>query len=89
MRFYSHKRQLKNLINAALAGVDIQINCDRPWDVEVHNENLYQRVISQGSLGLGEAYVEGWWDCQQLEELFTRMLRGRLQDRIGSNNLGS
>ncbi len=89
MRFYSHKRQLKNLIDSALAEVEIKINGDRPWDVEVHNENLYQRVISQGSLGLGEAYVEEWWDCRQLDELFTRMLRGRLQDRIGSNNLGS
>ncbi len=89
MRFYSHKRQLKNLIDSALAEVEIKINGDRPWDVEVHNENLYQRVISQGSLGLGEAYVEEWWDCRQLDELFTRILRGRLQDRIGSNNLGS
>ena len=87
--FYQPNRQLKDLINFALAEVDIKINGDRPWDIQVHNENLYQRVVAQGSLGLGEAYVEGWWDCRQLDELFTRMLRGRIQDRIGSNNLGS
>ena len=60
--------QLKDFIQSILAEVDIQINGDRPWDIQVHNTNLYQRVISQGSLGLGEAYVEGWWDCSQLME---------------------
>ena len=89
MIFDSHKNQLKNLINSALAEVDIQVNGDRPWDMKVLNENLYPRVIGQGSLGLGEAYVEGWWDCQQLDELFNKILKGRLQDHIGTNNLGS
>ncbi|MEM9273174.1 MAG: cyclopropane fatty acyl phospholipid synthase [Cyanobacteria bacterium P01_F01_bin.143] len=89
MKFDSYKHQLKNIINSALAEVDIQINGDRPWDIKVLNENLYQRVIGQGSLGLGEAYVEGWWDCQQLDELFNKILKGRLQDHIGTNNLGS
>lgn len=86
---YHPNRQLKDFIESILAEVGIQINGDRPWDIKVHNENLYQRVISQGSLGLGEAYVEGWWDCTRLDELFARILRGRLQDRIGSNNLAS
>ena len=81
--------QLKNSIASVLAKADIVINGDRPWDVQVHNENLYQRVISQGSLGLGEAYVEGWWDCPQLDELFAKILRARLQDRVGNNNLAS
>ena len=89
MIFDSHKNQLKNLINSALAEVDIQVNGDRPWDMKVLNENLYPRVIGQGSLGLGEAYVEGWWDCKQLDELFNKILKGRLQDHIGTNNLGS
>ena len=89
LSLYHPNRQLKDFIESILGEVDIQINGNRPWDIEVHNENLYQRVISQGSLGLGEAYVEGWWDCSQLDEFFARILRGRLHDRIGSNNLAS
>lgn len=87
--FHNPNRQLKDFIQSVLAEVDIQINGDRPWDMQLHNENLYPRIINQGSLGLGEAYVEGWWDCLQLDELFARILRGRLQDRIGNNNLAS
>ena len=79
--------QLDDVIKSVLAEIDIKINGDRPFDIQVHDENLYQRVIAQGSLGLGEAYVEGWWDCPQLEELFTRILRARLQDNVGNSNL--
>ena len=79
--------QLDDVIKSVLAEIDIKINGDRPFDIQVHDENLYRRVIAQGSLGLGEAYVEGWWDCPQLEELFTRILRARLQDNVGNSNL--
>lgn len=81
--------KLQNFIQSVLKEVDVEINGDRPWDLRVHNPQLYPRLIAQGSLGLGEAYVEGWWDCDRLDELFAKILRGRLQDRIGSNNLGS
>ncbi len=81
--------QLKDFIQSVLEEVDVQINGERPWDIQIHNDALYQRVITQGSLGLGEAYVEGWWDCIQLDELFARILRGRLQDLVGNNNLAS
>ncbi len=86
---YPPHRQLKQLLQSTLAEVDIQINGNRPWDLQVHDERLYPRVITQGSLGLGEAYVEGWWDCPQLDELFARILRGRLQEHIGNKNLAS
>ena len=75
-----------DLIKSVLSEIDIQINGDRPWDMQIYNEKLYSRIISQGSLGLGEAYVEGWWDCLQLDELFARILRSGLQDRIGNQN---
>ena len=85
--YYHHR--VKDFIESALAKVDVQINGSRPWDMEVHNEKLYQRIIAQGSLGLGEAYVEGWWHCPQLDELFAKILRGGLQDNVGNNNLAS
>ncbi len=50
---------VKNLLSQA----DITINGDHPWDITVHNDQLYARVFGQGSLGLGESYMDGWWDC--------------------------
>ena len=51
---------------------DIRIDGDRPWDMQVHDERVLQRVLAHGTLGLGEAYMDGWWDCDQLDELVRR-----------------
>ncbi len=66
-----------------LAG--ITINGSHPWDIRVHNEKFYYRVLAEGSLGLGESYVEGWWDVEQLDEFFTRIFRARLEERVRTN----
>ena len=61
---------------------DIRINGDRPWDLEVHDERLFQRVFAHGTLGLGEAYIDGWWDCAQLDELVRRAQSADLVSRL-------
>ena len=68
----------KERIQKDLAEIDIQINGTRPWDIQVHAERLYRQVILRGSIGLGEAYMDGWWDCAQLDEFFNRILRAQL-----------
>lgn len=64
-----------------LALADVRINGPRPWDIQVRDARLYRRVLAQWSLGLGEAYMDGDWDCEQLDELFDRLLRANLADR--------
>lgn len=66
-----------------LAQADIKINGDRPWDIQIQNDRVFERVAGQGSLGLGEAYVDGWWDCDALDEFFYRILSARLGVRTG------
>ena len=61
---------------------DIRINGDRPWDVQVHDDRLYQRVLAQGTLGLGEAYMEGWWDCDALDQMVARAQRSDVTRRL-------
>jgi cyclopropane-fatty-acyl-phospholipid synthase len=65
-----------------LASADIIINGDNPYDMLVHNDRFYQRVLSQGSLGLGESYVEGWWDCQRLDECMYRIFSSGLHKKV-------
>lgn len=81
------KNQLQGYIQDVLSTVDVKINGDRPWDLQVHNELLYQRVVKYGSLGLGESYMDGWWDCVQLDEFFYRILRARLHHHSINKNL--
>ena len=62
---------------------DIEIGGTRPWDVRIHRERFYQRVMAQGSLGLGEAYMDGDWECEALDQFFDRVIGHRLSDRLG------
>jgi cyclopropane-fatty-acyl-phospholipid synthase len=60
-----------------LERADVRIGGLRPWDIRVHEPRLFGRVLSHGTVGLGEAYMEGWWDCEALDEFFARILRAR------------
>lgn len=61
---------------------DVKINGNRPWDIKVNNPRLYSRVIAGGSLDLGESYMDGWWDCNAIDQLADRILRARLQKKV-------
>jgi len=61
---------------------DIKINRNRPWDIQVHNSKFYSRVLAKGSLGLGESYMDGWWDCKSLDQFFDRVLSNELQKKV-------
>lgn len=68
-----------------LAQADVQINGDRPWDISVANPALFARVMAQGSLGLGESYMQGWWDCQALDQFFFTIMRADLAQKVPKN----
>ncbi|TAK96050.1 cyclopropane fatty acyl phospholipid synthase [Patescibacteria group bacterium] len=72
----------KLLAQKILDLADVKINGTRPWDIKVHDERFYNRALTEGSLGLGEAYVDGWWEAEKLDEFFDHILRSRLDEKI-------
>ena len=64
-----------------LAQADVRLNGDRPWDIQVLDERLYRKVLSSGSLGFGEAYMDRYWEAHDLSGLITRLLRARLDEK--------
>lgn len=68
-----------------LEKADIVLNGSRPWDIQVHDDRLYARIIRQGNLGFGEAYMEGWWDCEQIDVMICKILRHKLHKRFERN----
>ncbi|OOC50691.1 cyclopropane fatty acyl phospholipid synthase [Thioalkalivibrio versutus] len=71
-------------VTELLLSADIEVGGERPWDVQVHDERLYRRILAEGSLGTGEAYMDSWWDVERLDELFFRILRARLERKVRS-----
>ena len=79
--------QLEKYIAKNLASANIKINGDRPWDIKINDARFYPRIILQGSLGLGESYVEDWWESEQLDQFFYHLLRGQVHEEVVPNNI--
>jgi len=62
------------------------IDGDRPWDPRVTDDRFYDLAFA-GSLAIGEAFMDGMWECDQLDELVCRFRRARLDQKfkIGSD----
>lgn len=67
--------QPPEILTTLLAKADVAINGNRDWDIRVFDPDVYRHVFSSWSLGLGESYMDGKWNCARLDELFTRLLR--------------
>ncbi len=64
----------KNKISDLLKKSDIIINGHRDWDIQIHDNRFYQKVLSKGSIGMGESYMKGWWDSKQLDQTISQIL---------------
>ena len=79
----------KEIIIDIAARVGVSIDDHNPWDIQVHNEDFYPRVMRQIHLGLGESYMDGWWDCERLDEFFFKVLRADLDKELRNWRIGA
>ena len=70
------------IVHDMLVMADIEINGHRPWDIQVKNPDFFKRVLQEGSLGLGESYMDGWWECERLDMFFHRVLKNKLDQQL-------
>lgn len=79
---YKASPDLKRAAREFLYSADVYINGDREWDIQVVNPGFYSRVLSGGSLELGESYMDGWWYCRSLDQFFYKVLKAGLDRHI-------
>lgn len=55
----------------------------------VHRWEFFSRVLSEGSLGLGESYMDGWWDVEhdRVADCLGIFFRNDLDEEIRTNIL--
>lgn len=75
------KKVIVDLLNSA----GITPDGNEVWDLQIHNEEFYVRVFEHGSLGLGESYMDGWWDCEALDQFFDRIMSAHLETKVQAN----
>lgn len=77
----------RDKIRELLALADIELNGPDPWDLQVHDQRFYQRALGHGSVGVGESYMDGWWDAADLNEFFYRLHRADLARQLRTLDL--
>ncbi len=65
-----------------LASAGVGTDGARPWDIEVRDRRAYGRMLHEGVMGFGESYMDGWWDCDRLDECFDKLIRADLEQRV-------
>ncbi|MCE9879596.1 cyclopropane fatty acyl phospholipid synthase [Hafnia paralvei] len=74
--------QWYRIASEMLQSADIEVNGSRPFDIRVKNPHFFKRVLQEGSLGLGESYMDGWWECDRLDIFFQKVLRAGLENQL-------
>ena len=80
MAVSNKQRFIQNLLDRGNTG--IVLNGPNSWDPQIKDERMYDRVFVDGSLGLGEAYMDGQWECSDLAEFFSRLVKGEMYEHI-------
>ena len=73
---------LRRRVEALLGAAGLQANGPGDCDPRILDDRFHGRVVRQGSLGLGEAYMDGWWTVPSLDGMLTRLLRHGIDQRV-------
>lgn len=70
------------IVSELLGRAGITINGSSPSDPQIKHPDFFKRVLQEGSLGLGESYMDGWWECERLDMFFSSVLRAGLEKQL-------
>ena len=76
------KNKYKQIAEEILGLAGVKINGSNPWDIQVLNDEFYRRVITEAELGIGESYMDCWWDAEEVDGLICKILRAQLDQKI-------
>ena len=62
--------------------IGVTVGGSGPADIHIHDDRFYKRVIRDRELGLGEAYQEGWWTANRLDEFLAVAQETNLADHV-------
>src|SRR5690554_6422932 len=78
----SSAQSAMSYVSDLLERADVKINGSQPWDIQIHDNTVIERVLAAGSVGLGESYMDSLWDVEQLDEFLVRVFRAKLDREI-------
>jgi cyclopropane-fatty-acyl-phospholipid synthase len=77
-----NNKKEKETFFSLMAFAGITVNGDKPYDIQVHDDKFYDRVLNQTTLGLGEAYMDKWWECKALDQFIEKIFHANLLNKV-------
>jgi cyclopropane-fatty-acyl-phospholipid synthase len=77
--------KLRGVVQEILQPAGIAIDGSGPCDISIRDERFFRRVLRDGSLGLGESFMDGWWECERLDEFFCRLMPLQPEETVKRN----
>jgi cyclopropane-fatty-acyl-phospholipid synthase len=74
----------REAVESLLTAAGVSINGAHPWDIQVRDDRFYRNLLANGSLGAGESYMDGWWECDRLDEMICRVLGIKIENQLSS-----
>ena len=59
---------IKQTAEQIFQNAGITIGGNKPFDIQVHNQDIWDRIAAGGSIALGESYMDNSWDVENLAE---------------------
>jgi cyclopropane-fatty-acyl-phospholipid synthase len=67
-------RWARQRLSERFARAGITLDGDKPWDPQILRPGAVMRAVVGGTLGAGEGYVDGDWECGALDEFTARLV---------------
>src|SRR5215468_4331728 len=76
------RQRAESVVRELFASAGIGLEGQSPGDIVVKNPDFYERLLSDASIGLGESFMDEWWDCDRLELFIEKILRANMKQKI-------
>ena len=75
-------KRAETVVRELFASAGVGVEGKQPGDILVKDPAFYGRLLREASIGLGESYMDGWWECDALDLFIEKLLRIDIKKKI-------
>lgn len=72
----------KSIVDGLFRYAGLKINGPDASDPQIRNPKFYRRLLLQGSIGLGDMYMEEWYTVERVDLMIEKIVRSGLSDLV-------
>ena len=82
LRVPTRTSEAESIVRELFGLAGIEFGGTNRGDIQVKDPRFFERVLRDASIGLGESYMEGWWETDALDTTIEKIMRANLKQKI-------